>query len=232
MLLLIETSGRVGRVGVASGTRLIAHRDLDEARRHARDLAPSVAELLRECHCRPCDLKAVMVSLGPGSYTGLRVGVMSAKSLAYAAGCALVGVPTFHVLARQTMTSASRLVAIADAQQDKLYVQEFGRADLDETFVTAGELRVEAGADWARRLDREVLVTGPGLRLADRWLSPETPKTAPDQREPSLAGLLAVGYDLYRRGARDDPARLEPLYLRRSSAEEQWDRRAPSHLNG
>src|SRR3712207_2459498 len=68
-LLLIETSGRGGRVGLSEGPDLVAERLLDDTRRHARDLAPAVAALLRARSWRPRDLGGVIVSLGPGSYT-------------------------------------------------------------------------------------------------------------------------------------------------------------------
>src|SRR5262245_52282348 len=91
-LLILETSGRLGQVAVAGGSALRERRRLDEARRHARDLAPAVADLLATQGWKARDLHAVIVSLGPGSYTGLRVGLMSAKTLAYATGCTLIGV--------------------------------------------------------------------------------------------------------------------------------------------
>ena len=89
-LLILETSSRVAQVALAEGAVLRGVRRLDEARRHARDLAPAVAELLAAQGWRPRDLHAVVVGRGPGSYTGLRVGVMSAKAFAYASGCAVL----------------------------------------------------------------------------------------------------------------------------------------------
>src|SRR5262249_17519821 len=101
-LLIVETSGRVAQVALAEGDGLRARPTLDRARHHARDLAPTVARLLEDQKWPPRSLDAVLVSRGPGSYTGLRVGIMSAKALAYATGCALVGVETFAALALQT----------------------------------------------------------------------------------------------------------------------------------
>src|SRR5688572_8737443 len=96
--LVLETSCRRGLVAVADGDRALAVRALDESRRNARDLAPAVAALLAEQGWKARQLEVVIVSVGPGSYTGLRVGIMSAKALAYATGCALVGVETFAVV--------------------------------------------------------------------------------------------------------------------------------------
>src|SRR5205814_2216971 len=98
-VLILETSGRAGSVALAAGESLLCTRRLDETRRHARDLAPAVRELFHTQGWKPRDIQAVFVSRGPGSYTGLRVGITSAKVFAYATGCALVGVDTFSAIA-------------------------------------------------------------------------------------------------------------------------------------
>src|SRR6516225_1540671 len=100
-LLIVETSGRVGQVALALGDRLLRERRLDETRRHARDLAPAVAELLNAESWTPRDVHGVVVGHGPGSYTGLRVGIMAAKVFAYATGAALIAVDTFAAIALQ-----------------------------------------------------------------------------------------------------------------------------------
>src|ERR1700753_1009836 len=95
-LLILETSHRVGKVALASGDSIVGERTLDESRRHARDLAPAIQTLLGAQGWRARDLDGVIVSRGPGSYTGLRVGIMSAKTLAFATGCALLAIDTFE----------------------------------------------------------------------------------------------------------------------------------------
>src|SRR4051794_34713772 len=97
--LLIETSGRVGHVALAADKTIVASRILSEARRHARDLAPAAANMLREAGWQPAQISHVIVGLGPGSYTGLRVGIMSAKTFSYVTKALLIGVPTFETLA-------------------------------------------------------------------------------------------------------------------------------------
>ena len=84
-----------------------------------------LSELLAEQGWKARDLDGVIVSRGPGSYTGLRVGVMSAKTLAYATGCALLAVDTFAAIALQAGSVAPKIDVIADAQQEKIYVQQF-----------------------------------------------------------------------------------------------------------
>ena len=97
--LVLETSGRVGKLGLARDGTIVRSRRLEETRRLARDLAPTVSELLAEEMLQPKAITGVMVSIGPGSYTGLRVGITSAKSFAYATDCKLIAVPTFAATA-------------------------------------------------------------------------------------------------------------------------------------
>lgn len=221
-VLILETSGRRGLVAVAAGDVVRASRRLDEARRNARDLAPAVAELVRGQGWKPAHLDAVLVSVGPGSYTGLRVGVASAKAFAYATRCALIGVGTFAALARQAPPECGRLDVLADAQQDKVYVQPFDRAS---DGWAAGELAVRPFAEWLADRRADAWATGPGLAKWGDRLPAELPRTDEAAWHPTAESLLAVGLARLRSGQRDDPFALEPLYLRASSAEEQWDRR-------
>jgi len=224
-LLLLETSGRVGQVAVAEGDVLRAARRLDEARRHARDLAPAVRDLLAAQGWRPADVHAVVVGRGPGSYTGLRVGVMSAKAFAYATGCALVALDTFAAIAAQAPAEALRLDVLADAQQDRVYVQGFARAAPGGDLLPATPLRIEPFADWLARREADAWVTGPGLRGHQQRLPAGARVMAAESWEPQAESLLRLGLTRYRGGARDDVWALEPLYLRPSSAEENWPRK-------
>jgi tRNA threonylcarbamoyladenosine biosynthesis protein TsaB len=218
-LLIVETSGRNGFVATAEGPTLLAVRRLEEARRHARDLAPATVELLAAQDWKARDLNGVVVSLGPGSYTGLRVGVMSAKTLAYAVGCALIGVETFAVVAAQSPKEINRLDVLADAQQEKVYAQSFTR-DGDD-WRPLDSLRIRPFAEWLALRTAGTWVSGPGLH---RW-APRLPADVPAVEaalwDPQAETLLRLGLARYTAGERDDPFALEPLYLRPSSAEEQ-----------
>src|SRR5262245_1592250 len=125
--LILETSGRVAKSGLARGGVVVRAAALDDTRRHARDLAAAVGALLAAESLKPTDLTGVMVGRGPGSYTGLRVGLMSAKALAYVTGCQLRAVDTFAAIALQAPAEAQKLWEIADALQGQLYLQRFTR---------------------------------------------------------------------------------------------------------
>jgi tRNA threonylcarbamoyladenosine biosynthesis protein TsaB len=218
-LLLLETSGRAGWAALAEGERLCGLRRLDEARRHARDLAPAVAELLTAAGWKASDLHAVAVDRGPGSYTGLRLGVMSAKTLAYATGCGLVLLDCFAIVVEQAPPDADRLDVVADAQQDRVYVQPFVRQG---AWRATAPLAVRRFADWLADRELTARVTGPGLRKWEAQLPADVPRLSAELWEPLPQSMLRLALSRWRGGERDDLFAAEPLYLRPSSAEEQW----------
>lgn len=214
--LILETSGPVGQVGLARGGAVIRVTQLDPARRHARDLAPTVAAVLTAEGLRPTDLEGVMVGRGPGSYTGLRVGLISAKTLAYATGCALIPVDTFAAVAAQAPAAADTLWVIADALRDQVYRQRFVRRQ--GRLVADDELRIEPFTAWAA--GAEGWVSGPGLAIYGHRLPPRCRPVPPQEREPRAEGVFAAGRYLSP-VSREELFALEPLYLRASSAEEK-----------
>lgn len=220
--LLIETSGRAGKVGLARGGAVVRAAELDASRRHARDLTAAVDALLKAEALAPRDLTGVMVSVGPGSYTGLRVGVMAAKALAYATGCRLVPVGTFAAVAEQAPPEANVLWVIADALQGQVYSQRFERGPVPNR----GEVRIGAAEEWSNSLAAGEWVSGPGVKVyADRI--PPTCHLVPDaDREPSVVGLFLAGRGVTP-ATREELFALEPLYLRGSSAEEKARQQKP-----
>jgi tRNA threonylcarbamoyladenosine biosynthesis protein TsaB len=219
--LLIETSGAVGRVGLGQDDVLLAERAIDRSRRHARDLAPTVKSLLEEHFWQPTAITGVIVGLGPGSYTGLRVGLMSAKAFAFAIGSPLLGVPTFSVLAWQARQGGPAVEVVEDAQQNRLYVQRFTFSP-DGVPQARNELHILDAASWTKNIQEDICITGPGLRRHRGSLPPSAVIATEASWEPHLEGLLQLGLLRAQSGTTDSPLTLEPLYLRPSSAEEQW----------
>jgi tRNA threonylcarbamoyladenosine biosynthesis protein TsaB len=222
-LLILETSGRIGRIALADGTGLGEVRTLDETRRHGRDLAPAVAALCAERGWSVCDLDGVIASIGPGSYTGLRVGLMSAKVLAYATGCMVLGIETFAAIANQTPAGVDRVAVIADAQQQQVYAQTWSRNG--DKWTAVGPMVIRPFADWITALDEGVWISGPAVQLFESQWTDRKPRVPPESCDPMPASLLKLGLQRWRAGESDDPATIGPLYLRPSNAEENWDKR-------
>ena len=216
--LVLETSGRTARVGLARGDSIVGSAELDSSRRHARDMISTVDALLKAELLGPSDLTGVMVSRGPGSYTGLRVGLMTAKALAYATGCELRAVDTFAAIAHQSPAEATHVWVIADALQGLVYAQRFVRQH--DGWLPTNHLQILTAVAFVVGVAADDVVTGPGVGVYDAQI-PTTNARAPEtDREPRVESVFAVGRKLAPL-TKEELFALEPLYLRGSSAEEK-----------
>jgi tRNA threonylcarbamoyladenosine biosynthesis protein TsaB len=165
-ILGIETSGRLGSVALmeVDGERTIvaAERRTPAGERTARSLLPTMQGMLRELDWRPADIDLVCVPSGPGSFTGLRIGVVAAKTFAYATGAKLASVNTLAALAAGVNHRGSgNLWTVLDAQRQELFAASFDAGQpIDES---AAETEVLSIADWIGRLSPGDVVAGPPL---------------------------------------------------------------------
>lgn len=172
------------------------------------------------------DLDGLAVGLGPGSYTGLRVGLTAVKTLAYALGKPLVGFDSLETIARNAPESALRVSVIGDAQRGDLYVADFARPEPGEGLVREETTRIVSLDAWAAGLPEGTFVLGPALaveRLATRIPLRFRRPDHPDANWPDPRRLADLARHVWDSGRRDDVFFLEPLYLRRSAAEDQWE---------
>jgi len=228
ILLALDTSTDRAAFGLESESGAIVSTSTEPARRHGRDLVPRLADALAAAGLKVRDVEVIAVGVGPGSYTGLRVGLMAAKTLAYATGAALVGFDSLEGIARNAPAHARRVSVVADAQRGQVYAADFiHEAGGPPRCVRATQ--VEPLAAWLARLEPETIVLGPALEAPRiRSLLPATLELAdPVFNYPDGRGLLALAREVWATGRRDDPWLLEPQYLRQSSAALQWDARTP-----
>jgi tRNA threonylcarbamoyladenosine biosynthesis protein TsaB len=216
--LILETSGRGARIGLVRKGELKHTAELDAARRHAREMIPTIGAMLSAEALRPTNLTGIVVSRGPGSYTGLRVGLATAKALAYATGCQLRAVDTFQAIAWQTPRERDRAWVLADALQNQVYAQEF--ALRHDGWLPAGQLEILAVGALAARVPVGAWLSGPGVAVYGAQFPPANPRVVEADREPRVESAFAVSRWLQPL-AREELFSLEPLYLRGSSAEEK-----------
>jgi tRNA threonylcarbamoyladenosine biosynthesis protein TsaB len=223
----VETSGLTGMIALRRDGKLLTERQLEHARRrHAQTLLLDVRVLFDETGIQTRDIDTVAVSIGPGSFTGLRVGVVFAKTFAWAAGCRLVAVDTLHAIAAVAPEDCDDVSVVSDAQREQLFVGRFRRAETGD-WERVGDIVVRDIDDWCRDVELETspgfAAVGPGLskvlddrdvrvRLLDESL-----------RFPGASAVAQLGEQLAERNVLADPFELEPFYLRRSSAEEKRD---------
>jgi tRNA threonylcarbamoyladenosine biosynthesis protein TsaB len=223
-ILAFETSGLLGSVALLEAVdgRLTStiERNTPPEQRTARSLLPTAQALLQENGWRPADVDLVAVTTGPGSFTGLRIGVVAAKTFAYAVGAKLVGVHTLAAMAEPIDARAPRLWTILDAQRQELFAASFNptRSVVGQSDPTTDITPID---DWLAQLSAGDQVAGPPLAKL-RQVLPAGVSIA-DERlwNPTAAAVGRLGIALFNRGREVSPLELVPDYFRKSAAEEK-----------
>ncbi len=226
-IIAIETSGRSGSVaalhGEAGDVSRVDEIVLPTSERTARLLAPALRDLLNKVGWHAQSIELVAVTSGPGSFTGLRIGVTTAKTLAYAVGAEIIGVDTLDVLAAQAASATSRLWPIIDAQRQELFTAEF-EVSQDGVPRRVGDTLVMKQEQWLVELRAGDRVTGPALRLLTASLPADVIVAPEELWQPTAAAVGQVAWRAYQAGQRDDVWKLLPNYHRLSAAEEKLKR--------
>lgn len=211
LAVALETSARPSSVAVELGGRRLAC-TLAADRAHASDLLPALDRLVREIGAAPADVAEVIVGLGPGSYTGLRVGIATALGIARASGARLCGVPSGAVLAFGELAPGEELVHLLDARQGELYFAHYRRLEDDVL-----ELRapcVLTPAELAGALVPLVAIFGDAtVADAARLGAAERSRLTTD-RVPSAEAALGLGRARLAAHGPMAASAIEPLYLR------------------
>ena len=220
-ILAVETSTLVGGAALLDGERLVAEYTLNIKATHSERLMPTVDRLLQDCGWKLAHLEGLAVAIGPGSFTGLRIGVSAVKGLALALGIPLVAVPTLDALAATLPFAAHPVCPVLDAKKGEVYACLYhwvGGAMVRDWDYLA--LAPDALCD---RLTDAVIFVGDAVDtfgdLFRARLGDNARFGSPGQRLPSPGCVGALGHALLRAGRTVDPAALTPLYLRPSEAE-------------
>ncbi|WP_371380545.1 tRNA (adenosine(37)-N6)-threonylcarbamoyltransferase complex dimerization subunit type 1 TsaB [Sporomusa aerivorans] len=222
-ILAIDTATLVSSVAIATPDTLVAELTIQTRKTHSERLMPHIASLLEMAEMPQSKLKAVAISIGPGSFTGLRIGLATAKAFAYALNIPLIGVPTLAALAFSCPAPGCILAPMLDAQKGNVYLGIYEWQNRSIVEIEPPQVVAFAGARTKlAQLGRPVLMLGE----AAAQYAAEIPEAAPPHVIMPRAGSVAVlAQQLYAEGVRHDVNTLEPLYIRRSEAEELWERR-------
>ena len=221
-LLALETSGSVLGVAVASPAGALAEVTLPPGGSMDRRLPDAARWLLERCGLALDDLGAVAVSVGPGSFTGLRVGVSTAKGLARARGLDLVPVSSLEALARGFAGLGRDVCAVLDARRGQVYAALY--APRGPELVPRGGEEVLAPERLCERIRRPTVLVGEGAAAHRDILAARLGALAlwvpAERNRPSAAAVAGAALERWSRGEVEDPARVVPRYIRRSEAEE------------
>lgn len=222
LILSIETGTDVCSVALANDGELMALRESDEGRDHAKKVAMFVDELLRETGVQPDDLDAIAVGKGPGSYTGLRIGVSFAKGMCYALDIPLIAIGSLDALtevAREDYDAGildieddewavARLCPMVDARRMEVYAEVFNNEGKSLSEVSAEVITEESFVQW--RTEGKFVIFGNGAKKCCDILSDAIYVDV----APSARGIVRLAEEAYKDGRFEDIAYFEPFYLK------------------
>lgn len=223
MQLTIETTGRQGSIAILDGDAILASKILPQQHRTAMSLAPEIQQMMTSTGVTRDAVKFISVAIGPGSFTGLRVGVTTAKTLSFAWGIPLVAVGSLAAIAAETFRchpSTDQLCVAIEAYRGQAYTADFTNADLADD-------RICDSVERASAIDRK--------ELSDKIAhQPSAVFTSGDQklfsdparflgRECDAIGVGVLAHRLAKLQQWSDPMTVAPTYLKPSAAEEEAD---------
>lgn len=214
-ILLLETATQVCSIALAKDGKIVAEKHSDEPNAHSSKLAVFIDNIFKESGISPDRLDAVCVSSGPGSYTGLRIGVSSAKGLCYALGKPLLAVPTLQNMAdlyfAQHPEYNGFVCPMIDARRMECYTAIFSRSGIEKE--TSADV-IEAGI-YDRWLDNQkVTFIGDGAEKTRPLLSCHSNALYDRTFVISATGMAATAENKLKNGQVEDTAYFEPFYLK------------------
>ncbi|MCT4619751.1 MAG: tRNA (adenosine(37)-N6)-threonylcarbamoyltransferase complex dimerization subunit type 1 TsaB [Marinisporobacter sp.] len=227
-ILALDTSSIVATVAVMDDDQLIGEYIINHKRTHSQKLMPMIEELLKSCELAIKDMDIIAVAKGPGSFTGLRIGVATAKGLAHAVDIPVVGISTLDALAFNMPFSEGIICPILDARRSQVYTAVY-KWD-DETLNNIEEpiaISIEELVEKLLKRPEKVVFLGDGIKankeyliekLKDRAVFP--PNSVKMQRASSVAQLAM---ERAKNGEVENYYELVPTYLRKSEAERQYE---------
>ncbi len=225
LILSLDTSTDNCAVAISRGEELLLEKDVCAPREHMRILLPLIDSMLAESGLDILDIEAIAVGLGPGSFTGLRIGVSVAKGLAMGLGRGIIGISSLDIIAEGAKGAGGLILAAADAKRKEiytaLYAEKAGRlqrlTDYEavspsellgrvERMIKTGPLTIVGSALFAYGYLFDGL-SGVNILDKEKWL-------------PSAASLGSLAFMRIEEGATEDPLALSPIYVRVPIAEE------------
>lgn len=214
MLLAVDTSTRTVGLALYDGVQVMYELAWTSNDFHTVELAPAVASMLERCDQEISALQAIVVATGPGSFTGLRIGLALAKGLALVRHIPLIGIPSLDVLAAAQPTIAIPMAAVLRAGRGRLAVGWY--AVTDGTWRSRAPIEVLTPKDLSQRIRTPTLVCGElseeeRQRLGRKRKNVRLASPAQSLRRPGF--LAELGWQRLEAGSFDDPVTLAPIYL-------------------
>ncbi|MDW7672983.1 MAG: tRNA (adenosine(37)-N6)-threonylcarbamoyltransferase complex dimerization subunit type 1 TsaB [Bacillota bacterium] len=247
-LLGLDTSTKVATAAVIDGNRLVGETYLHTGNDHSQHLMPLIEGLLRQCQVQPKELTAIAVALGPGSFTGLRIGLATGKAFASALKIPLVGIPTLDGLAYNLAHAEGIVCPILDARKKQVYTSIYSwNSSLNKMerhsdyLVIDPEELVSMMGQFTGEDDNTIHFLGDGVpvyqnQLANLLTGKEVKFAHLPNSLARAAQIAWLGIARLREGISDKELKnyhfLTPLYLRASEAEVNLQLRQKANISG
>ena len=235
LMLALETSSRNGSLALSRDGEILAQCGFAHGLQNAAMILPLLDELCRQQNIAPRQLDAVAVSIGPGSFTGLRIGVTLAKTLCFASGAKLLAVPSLRVIAHNAPPDAVHILPLLDAKRDQVFAAVYSRQQgggLAETIPP----QLTSLLELLQSAPRPLCLLGEGLPTHRQHLDSlagDLPQVLPEALwAPQATTVAMLAWPMYRQGQFADPFRLSPLYIRKPEAQERLEAGLLKHLTG
>jgi len=211
-ILNIETATKNCSVSVSNNGELIAIKELNNGNySHAEVLHLFINEVVNEANIKLSDISAVAVSKGPGSYTGLRIGVSAAKGLCFALSIPLISINTLESLAHCLTIESGKIVSMLDARRMEVYSAVF---DSDFIQVRAIKAEIIDGNSFSEYLTKEpIYFVGDGAEKCKDIIT-HVNAVFVEEKFPSAKEMCLLAYDKYKKNDIEDVAYFEPFYLK------------------
>ena len=228
-ILAVEAAANVCSVALVEDMRLLGELTVNNKKTHSQVLMPMLESLLEQCTTAFDEVDALAVSAGPGSFTGLRIGVASVKGLAYAKNKPVYGVSTLEAMAYKLPHCGDVIVPIMDARRSQVYCAAYAwkKGQLN-TVLAPDAMAIDALCSKLKAQGKTCIFIGDGVPVHQAYLTEamgETACFAPvGANLQSAAAVAACAFAKAQAGeAPSDYAALQPIYLRKSQAEREYD---------
>jgi tRNA threonylcarbamoyladenosine biosynthesis protein TsaB len=232
LILAVETSGRLGSVAVAAGEQILAETSFSGPMRHSAELFPAVSALLARFHRKPKDIEHIYISVGPGSFTGLRIAVALAKTMHLANAAKIVPVDTLDVIAANAIdyvqeknARTDKFATILDAKRGQFYIAVYKRLSRS-TDTQYEKIQPDCLMTASQFLERfahnaePIWLLGEGLVYhKDAFKAENIYFFEKKYWNPRAAKVHSLGWQLALQKKFADPLTLQPNYLLRPDAE-------------
>jgi len=219
-VLGIETSGLIGNIAVCDGNTVVGKKTYGKNFSHGKEIVSSLESIFNEINWEPNDIDLIAVSIGPGSYTGLRIGVTCAKTLAYGLQKPVIDVPTLDVLVENVKDNNAKIICpVIDAKRKSVYACMYDRNKnkrITDFLIISPDSLIDMLPDSA-------LIFGDGIAPYKQIFAQKNLTIVEDEKLgiADAANVARLGMEKYEQGMRCEINALTPLYLRKSEAEER-----------